>query len=104
MSEDHKCGPDQDTDFFRAINEVFNRFPAAAAKYAIGCMDHETQIMGIDFSKTELILRIVGNQIITDQQDRSQPGPAPAADLICCEWQRVADNTWRCTSRWDRVQ
>jgi hypothetical protein len=61
--------------------------------------------MGIDFDKTELILRIVGKQIIADQRDRPVPGPTPSpdADLICCEWTRTADNVWKCTSRWDRV-
>jgi hypothetical protein len=99
MSEEHACGPDSDTAFFNALAEVFDRFPEKRGQYAVSCVDHETGIMKIDFSKQTAIARIENGQVIERFADRA----VATSGLICCKWWRSSDNTWECLKRWDTV-
>ena len=107
--EEHKCGPEHNTEFFDALNEVYNKFPEAADQYAVICIDHETDIMKIDFKKQEGIARMdEGMKKVTiDYQDKpaaeaSDEGLA-SSGLICCKWWRESDSTWTCLQRWDHA-
>jgi len=96
---EHACGPTSDVEFFDAVLEVFNRFPEVAKNYSIECVDHETDIMKIDFKKETGIARIAGKRVVTDYASREEL----AAGLICCKWWRENDSTWTCLKRWDSV-
>lgn len=101
MPEAHACGPDSDAAFFNALAEVFDTFPDKRGQYAVSCVDHETDIMKIDFRKQTAIARIENGQVIERFADRG--GEELAAGLICCKWWRSSDNTWECLKRWDHA-
>lgn len=97
---EHNCGPTGDTDFFEALGAVFDKFPDAAKNYSISCIDHETDIMKIDFKKQTALARIEGNRVITEYRDTEN---FAASGLICCKWWRESDSTWTCLQRWDHA-
>jgi len=101
---EHDCGPDGgDAQFFNALAPVFEQFPDAARKYVIRCIDHETDILKVDFSKQVGMARIEGNRVITEFQDKTLGPDDPGAPLICCQWQHTGSpggGTWTCTQRW----
>jgi hypothetical protein len=99
MPTDHACGPDHEKEFFDALLAVFNQFPEAAKTYAVSCIDHETDIMKIDFTKEVGIARIEGKRVIMDFHDRG--AASVVSDLICCKWWRESDSTWTCLKRWN---
>ncbi|MGD9986230.1 hypothetical protein [Pseudonocardia sp.] len=101
MPETHACGPDSDDAFFTALAEVFDRFPDKLRQYAVSCVDHETDIMKIDFDKQTAIARIEDGKVVERFADRG--GEELAAGLICCKWWRSSDNTWECLKRWDHA-
>jgi hypothetical protein len=78
-----------------------------AKKYAVSCVDHETDIMNIDFRNTTQIARIENNSVSTTNVDRAAieggEGGVPISNLICCKWWRESDNTWTCLQRWDHA-
>jgi hypothetical protein len=102
-SEGHSCGPEgADRKFFDALADVFDDHPGMLTKYAVSCVDHETDIMKIDLKKRVEISRIEGERIISVFGDRGESAAA-AAGLICCKWWRSSDNTWECLRRWDHA-
>jgi hypothetical protein len=102
MILEHDCGPDGgDAAFFDELDPIFRRYPDAARKYFIRCVDHETEILRIDFSKMEGLARIEGNHVITEFRARGDEIATP--DTICCQWEhsgQMGGGTWTCTQRW----
>jgi len=90
--EEHACGPEADPELFAELEAVFDRFPGQSEKYIITCVDHETEIMGIDFATQEGHKRIEGDTIVTTFHPRSTPGPSDKViigwppGLVCCGW------------------
>jgi hypothetical protein len=104
---EHDCGPDGgDAAFFNEVAPIFEKFPDAARKYVIRCIDHETDIMNIDFTKMIGMARIEGDRVITEFLDRKKTlgvDAAGAAPVICCQWEHTGSpggGTWTCTQRW----
>lgn len=94
---EHRCGPDEDAEFFEAIAEVWKKSPEAMRKYSISCSDHEKDIMKIDFDKQTALKRMVGNRItLTEFVD---PGEVKG-DTICCHWEPTTTGGWKCMERW----
>ena len=85
--EEHACGPEADPELFAELEAVFDRFPGQSEKYIITCVDHETEIMGIDFATQEGHKRIEGDTIVTtfhprtEQSDKVIYRMAAAAEL-----------------------
>jgi hypothetical protein len=103
MAEGHSCGPEgEDAKFFNALAEVFDAHPKMGHKYAISCVDHETDIMKIDFKERVEIARIEGERVISTFSNRGETELA-ATGLICCKWWRESDSTWTCLKRWDHA-
>jgi hypothetical protein len=102
---EHDCGPDGgDAEFFNELAPVFEKFPDAARKYVIRCIDHETDIMKIDFEKMIGIARIEGDRVITEFRDKTlPPDGTDLAPSICCQWDHtgpLGGGTWTCSQRW----
>lgn len=91
MKGEHCCGPDHDKEFFDEVNAVFAKFPEAAKRYAIQCIDHETDILNIDFETTAALKRIENGKIIVEFVPRESMG-----DRVCCVW-----SAGRCIQWWD---
>lgn len=95
MPEEHKCGPDHDKDFFADLQELLRKHPEQAKKYSINCVDHETDIMGIDFTKQVAIKKIEDNKVVTnfvsmDELEKlKERGP-----LYCCSWYNEKCVSW----------
>jgi hypothetical protein len=95
--EAHCCGPDHDVEFFKEISEVMRRFPALAGKYQVACVDHETDILNIDFSTKVAFKQIIGNTVVTEFIDRSEVTTASC----CCNWVCPGDkNPCYCVGYW----
>lgn len=97
MTTEHCCGPDHDSKFFDAVSELFKRFPQMAGKYAVTCVDHETDLMKIDFQQQIAISRIEGSRIITEFRDRSEPG---TESEVCCQWCTDPNGRQYCCRAW----
>jgi hypothetical protein len=100
MSEEHKCGPDGEPEFFEALSAVFAQHPNVSKNYSVTCQDHYTNNMGIDLGKMIKILSIENDQVVA----RFVETETADGNLICCEW--ISDPTghrWVCAARWDRV-
>jgi hypothetical protein len=81
MTEEYKCGPETDSEFFYELRAVFDKYPDAAQKYSIHCKVLENHIMRIDFGKQVGVSRVEGNRITTEFRDSEDDGAGP-----CCEW------------------
>jgi hypothetical protein len=68
---EHRCGPDYDKEFFDDATAVFKKHPAAAKRYCIKCIDHEVDLLKIDFDKKVGSVRVDGDKIIKEFHDRS---------------------------------
>ena len=88
--KEHACGPNHDTAFFDAIDEVFDRFPEMATKYVIKCVDHETEIMNIDFNDKIGVSQIEGDRVVTEFRDRADD--AGILSEKCCQWKYYYDD------------
>ena len=101
---EHDCGPDGgDAEFFNELAPIFEKFPDAARKYVIRCIDHETDIMKIDFKKSIGAARIDGDRIITEFPDRTLMVGPDATPSICCQWDHtgpIGGGSWTCSQRW----
>ena len=95
MPQEHCCGPDHDADFFEAIAGVMRRFPKAAKKYAVKCIDHETDLMKVDFKKRVGLSRIVGKRVTTEFVDARRV----ASRGVCCLWWYYKGRI-RCVAYW----
>ena len=109
MEAEHKCGPDEDAAFFDEVLQVFNKHPDSARNYAVRCIDHETDLMGIDFEKQRGVMRIEDDNktIIKEFQFQEAAGDdenletESAGGIICCEWVLMSGGTrWKCVSTW----
>jgi hypothetical protein len=101
-AEMHCCGPEHDTDFFEGIAEVMQKYPGLTKKYIIVCVDHETDIMKIDFEKQGALSGIEGQTVITEFKDLKAIERLTGS-RECCGWKSSGDGGLVCT-RWWRVQ
>lgn len=98
MSDEHCCGPKYHGDFFNEVLAVFKKHPEAARNYAIACIDHETEMMGIDFATTVGINKIDGNKITTEftNKERWKQINEATPTSKCCKW----DKDGNCIEWW----
>lgn len=94
MDQEHYCGPDQDKEFFREIFTLLKKYPDLADKYYIGCQDHETTIIGVDFCKQIAVKKIENKRVVTEFPERETLDNL--ASLGCCSW----DLAGNCLSAW----
>ena len=66
MLPERDCGPEGDAAFLDELAAIFERYPEAARKYNVRCVDHEKDMMKIDFTKMEGSARIEGDRVITE--------------------------------------
>jgi hypothetical protein len=100
MPPEHDCGPEGDAAFFDELSAIFERYPEAARKYNVRCVDHEKDMMKIDFTKMEGRARIEGDRVITEFLAKEKTLD-PAS--FCCQWEhtgQMGGGTWTCTQRW----
>ena len=90
---EHCCGPEHDVEFFKEIFEVMRRYPALAGKYQVACVDHDTGIMGVDFSTKVAFKRIIGNTVVTEFIDKTS---VPQGSC-CCNRACVGENPPVCS-------
>lgn len=100
--ETHCCGPEHDTDFFKAIGDVMRKYPQLAKKYMIVCVDHETDIMKIDFDKQGAVSRIEGKTVITEFKDLEDIKRMRVNE--CCGWRGTAADGSPICAKWWYVQ
>lgn len=93
----HACGPEHDAEFFADIQKVMHKHPRLAGKYHIVCVDHETDILKIDFEKMGALKRIEGNTIITEFRPLKE---LEATSSACCSWLCPVGGHCRCTDYW----
>lgn len=82
MTEGHQCGPEHDVDFFREIHAIFQKHPEASKKYSIASIEHELQLLKIDYRSTVQVAQIVGDEVILRKKTRD----ALTRDMVCCKW------------------
>ena len=99
MAGKHQCGPEAEAEFFSQIADLMRRYPAMAKKYHMVCVDHQTDMMKIDFEKTAAVSRIEDQRIITEFKDRTLIGTAP---MDCCSWCFIDNVTgrYKCCGWW----
>ena len=90
MAKAHACGPEHHADFFADFKKLMDKYPELENQYHITCVDHQTEILGIDFKKQIGVKRIEENRIIEEFRDR------PPLPRLCCAW----DKNNNCTSVW----
>jgi hypothetical protein len=98
MAKNHRCGPTHHKDFFNALFAVFAQYPEEGKIYTINCIDHEMDVLGIDFEKQVAVRKIEGQKIITEHMDREAfatrfPTVLPSG---CCG----SNGTGKCTAYW----
>lgn len=87
MATEHQCGPAQDKEFFEEIAAVMKRYPDAANKYLISCVDNKMNDLKINHKEEVFRSRIEGRRIITEVVKRSAMSMVPdTPDWPCCEW------------------
>ncbi|MFN0021535.1 MAG: hypothetical protein ACKVP0_25060 [Pirellulaceae bacterium] len=96
--QEHCCGPDHDKAFFKAVTKLFKKFPDLANKYAIECVDHETEIMNIDFGKQVAVSKIVGKKVITEFTTIKKAERIPTK--VCCRWITDWEGNLHCVRYW----
>jgi hypothetical protein len=98
MARKHQCGPETDAEFFSQIADLMKRYPAMAKKYHVVCVDHQTDMMKIDFSRSAAVSRIEDQRIITEFKDRASIG---SDRMDCCSWCFI-DNSgrYKCCGWW----
>lgn len=95
----HACGPVHDSEFFADIQKVMAKYPHLINKYHITCVDHETDVMKVNFDKTVGVRKIEGNKIITEFRPRSEFA-TEVESRPCCSWYCPIGSSCQCTSRW----
>ena len=61
----HQCGPQFATRFFTAVHDAVIA-ANVHSRYLISCVDHETQILGVDFKQKAGITRVENGRLITE--------------------------------------
>jgi hypothetical protein len=98
MAKAHQCGPEHDREFFAELHEVMLRHPQLLGKYQIKCVDHETDILNINFDEQVRISRIEGSRIVGEFTSRLA---IQGETRECCEWCGT-DGGYRCCGYWIR--
>ena len=97
VASEHCCGPEHDSDFFKAVAEVMKRYPDAAKRYAIKCIDHETDMMGIDFAKKSGVSKIEDGKVVMEFVDAKK---AKVKGRVCCLWIVTPRGRVYCAAYW----
>lgn len=85
MSAEHRCGPDHDAEFFNEADALFQKFPHLAKKYAIKCLDHEIDLLGVDYAQQIGASRVEGNRVVT-QFEPAHLADSAKVDAACCQF------------------
>lgn len=73
MMSEHMCGPEYAKGFFAGIREAVVA-SGARSKYLVSCVDHETDILGIDFDQMVGVTSASDGGLVTTFVDRQDVG------------------------------
>lgn len=93
----HNCGPNADPEFFAGFLELMEKFPHLRRKYQVACVDHETDVLKINFAETAACSKIDGGKIITEFRPI---GSINANLLDCCQWGDDGMGHTKCVKWW----
>ncbi|WP_063768401.1 hypothetical protein [Streptomyces griseus] len=88
------AGPEKDVEFFRGLQEVFDKYPGAAERYYVQFAAAELAL-GVDLEKQVRVNRVQNGEVIGKFVDRESQG---ASSSECCAW-KWESQTWRCVTR-----
>ena len=100
MTNQHACGPRADAEFFADFSALMQKYPHLANKYHVVCVDHETEILKVDFKKQGALRRIEGQTIITEFRPLQELQSSKSE--ICCGWDCPVGQHCKCTTWWVR--
>ncbi|MDQ0798199.1 hypothetical protein [Streptomyces sp. B1I3] len=94
------AGPEKDVEFFRDLQDVFEKYPGAAKQYYVQFAVAELAL-GIDLEKQVKVNRVQNGEVISKFVDRESRGASnlgnTSSEEHCCAW-RWESQTWRCVT------
>ncbi|MFH9884499.1 hypothetical protein [Streptomyces bobili] len=92
---DVPVGPEKDVEFFRDLQEVFDKYPDAAKQYHVQFAAAELTLE-VDLKKQVKVNRVQNGEIISKFVDRESQTASNGE--YCCGW--VWENqTWHCVTK-----
>ncbi|WP_327736640.1 hypothetical protein OG749_25605 [Streptomyces nojiriensis] len=93
------AGPEKDVEFFRDLQEVFDKYPRAAEQYYVQFAAAELAL-GVDLEKQVRVNRVQNSEVISTFVDRESQGASNLGDTsseFCCAW-KWESQTWHCVT------
>ncbi|WP_329254123.1 hypothetical protein [Streptomyces canus] len=91
---DVTVGPEKDVEFFRDLQEVFDKYPGAAEQYYVQFAAAELAL-DVDLEKQVKVNRVQNGEIISKFVDRESQRASNSE--YCCAW-KWESQTWHCVT------